>query len=229
MLLGIETATDVCSVALVRHGELCATSEILRPRSHSEQLLPLIHDMLDREGATAKQVKAVAVSSGPGSYTGLRIGVSAAKGICVATGADLVGIPTLTALARQAGGLLGMQDIVVAALQSRRGEVYVAAFRMGLTGIEPLAEAAALALDELAPWIPATSGLTWVLGPAGATVAEHIETKFCFLDAVRFRPRAESVAELGWTRWVAGEVEDMAAFEPAYLKPFETRAPRSIL
>src|SRR5690554_576977 len=100
-LLAIETATNVCSVAVAQSGRLRAEISLSRPRAHAEHLVPMIQDALRYADVRADQLQVVAVSSGPGSYTGLRIGVSTAKGLAEAVEAALVGVPTLMGLAAQ--------------------------------------------------------------------------------------------------------------------------------
>ena len=98
-ILLIETATDVCSVAVSEGNEILSSGHITEARSQASQLAPLIQDTVSRAGMQISGLAAVAVSSGPGSYTGLRVGVSTAKGICFGAGIPLIGIETLTAIA----------------------------------------------------------------------------------------------------------------------------------
>ena len=100
MILSIETSTKICSVALHNEGQLLAETTLHVDKSHSEKLAVLIKDILSYADVTSKQLAAVAVASGPGSYTGLRIGVSSAKGLCYALGIPLISVNTLEAMAR---------------------------------------------------------------------------------------------------------------------------------
>lgn len=225
MLLAIETATDVCSVALVEAGRVVGVAEVLRPRSHAARLAPLVRDVLAQAEREVADLAVVAVSAGPGSYTGLRIGTSTAKGLAFVSGAALVAVPSLEALALAAVDALDPADLLVAALPSRRGEVYAAAYRAGLDEAAP---AAALTLDELPDWLPAHEGRLWIVGDAGQTVADALGREARVLDPARFRPSAAHVGALGWARWQAGQVEDLAAFEPAYLKAFVAKKAGSV-
>lgn len=228
MLLAIETATDVCSVALLAGERVLGVAEALRPRAHAELLAPLAHDLLAQHGARATDLQAVAVSAGPGSYTGLRIGVSTAKGLCLASGAGLVGVPTLEALAHAASGVLRDGDLLITTLRSRRGEVYAAAFGCEATALTAVVPAAALALEELAAWVPAHTGVIWLIGEAAPLAGEALGVPARLLDGPLFRPHAVLVARLAASRAETGDFDDLAAFEPAYLKPFEARVGRSI-
>lgn len=227
MILALETATDVCSVALCStEGASLAVAEVLRPRAHAAHLAPLIADVLARAEASVRDLTAVAVSAGPGSYTGLRIGASTAKGLAFTTGAALVAVPTLDALAREAREVVRPGEGVLAALPSRRGEVYAAAFRHAAEGLEPCSEPAALTLDELAAWLPQADAW-YALGPGAATAAEVLTT-VSVLDPARYRLRAEAVGRLAATCLAEGQTEEVDAFEPAYLKAFEVKTGRSL-
>ena len=216
MVLGIDTATDVCAVGLVDGERDLADLALLKPRGHGARLAGLIQAALDAAGASPQDLRAVAVSSGPGSYTGLRIGASTAKGLCLATGAALVSVPTLAALAEGASEQTGGAAILTV-LPSRRGEVYAATFRaMEGGGMETLREATPLALDDVAAWVPPSDEIA-VVGPATEAVLP-------LLGPEAFAPGGRvsglTVARIGRQRAAAGETEDVAAFEPAYLKPF---------
>jgi tRNA threonylcarbamoyladenosine biosynthesis protein TsaB len=227
LLLAIETATDVCSVALLAEGDVVGTAEVLRPRAHAASLAPLVRDVLAREGASAADLAAVAVSAGPGSFTGLRIGVSTAKGLAFAGGAALVGVPSLEALATGAAEALLPGDLLLTAFRSRRGEVYAAAFAPeGDGGLREAAPASGLRLEELAAWLPEPEGTLWVGGEASDLVLEALGRPARALRGLR--PRAELVGRVGWSRYRGGHTEDVAAFEPAYLKAFEARRGGSI-
>ena len=154
-LLALETATDVCSAALMRDGTLTAQASLHRPRVHAEQLAPLIRDLLARAAVDRSALDAVAVSMGPGSYTGLRIGVSTAKGLALAVDAVLIGVPTLEALAASVQPCAELGDVACALLDARRDEVYAAAYRFDDDGLAPFAATSARAVDTLPDWLGA--------------------------------------------------------------------------
>lgn len=220
MLLALETATDVCSVALFDDDRLLGLGEVLRPRAHAAMLAPLVRDVLAQADCGVEDLTAIAVSAGPGSYTGLRIGASTAKGLAYVSGADLVAVPSLEALAFGAQDVLAEDDLLVAAFRSRRDEVYAAAFRRATGGLVGVADAAALSLDEITGWLPAHEGALWIAGEAGALVAASLSGKARVLDSGRVRPSAAYVGALGAAKQAAGETADVAAFEPDYLKDF---------
>ncbi|NNF58174.1 MAG: tRNA (adenosine(37)-N6)-threonylcarbamoyltransferase complex dimerization subunit type 1 TsaB [Rhodothermaceae bacterium] len=228
LLLGIETATDVCSVALLDGEALLAETSLFVPRSHAARLAPLIQEMLAHTGRTAADLDAIAVSAGPGSFTGLRIGASTAKGLAVAADAVLVAVPTLDALAQAAWPAPDPTPVLVT-LPSRRGEVYGALYRPDVAGLVHAREAKALTLAEIKAWLPEEEALR-LLGPGSSLVVEAAEQAGLArtFDVPEASPSATRVARLGRARWEAGETENVAAWEPFYLKAFVAKPPRPI-
>ncbi|WP_457651390.1 tRNA (adenosine(37)-N6)-threonylcarbamoyltransferase complex dimerization subunit type 1 TsaB [Rhodocaloribacter sp.] len=228
-LLAIETATDVCGVALMEDARVTVSLTLARPRMHAEQLVSLIRDALRYGGLEAGALGAVAVSMGPGSYTGLRIGVSTAKGLALAVGAQLVGVPSLEALAATAAPAADPGDVVCAAFNARRDEVYAAAFRVGAdAGLTPLAETTALPARDLPAWLPVqAAGRLRLVGEGAPAAAEVLApvwgARLRTLPPDAFAPDAAATARLGRARLARGETEDPAAFEPFYLKAFVAR------
>ncbi|MEM9996091.1 MAG: tRNA (adenosine(37)-N6)-threonylcarbamoyltransferase complex dimerization subunit type 1 TsaB [Bacteroidota bacterium] len=241
LTLGIETATDVCSVALLEDNVVLAEAALRLPRQHAARLMPLIRDVLAHAGRSATDLDLVAVSEGPGSYTGLRIGVSTAKGLCLASGAALVGVGSLEALATKTDGVAQSGDYVVVAFPSRRGEVYAAGFqhhpheyiRLMLPGAEP----AAVPLAEFRSWWPAPDAKRiWLLGPAAALLTgdeEFLPGHTHVLNGEMFGVSAATVARIGKSTAfdvTTGDLRgvDVASFEPSYLKEFVAGKPRPL-
>lgn len=242
-LLAIETATTTCGVAVMQDGGVVASAHLHVPRVHAQRLSPLVDDVLDHAGLQPDALDAVAVSMGPGSYTGLRIGVSTAKGWALATDAALVGVPTLEALAAQVAPFAAPGDVVCALLDARRDEVFAAAYRIPpADGDAPEAAGAfdpaldghaptdALAVDALADWLGAVPGRCWLVGDGAAKSRPALDAARTApltalpLDAVG--PSASAVARRAWRRLDAGDTADLAAFEPFYGKAFHgTPAP----
>lgn len=231
-LLALETATDACSVALTDGDRLLADVTLHQPRRHAERLVPLVQDVLGQAGLAPSALTAIAVSSGPGSYTGLRIGVSTAKGLAAATGAALVAVPSLAALAEAVAPVTIPGDTIVAAFNSRRNEVYIAAFRRESgAALRPLGETAALHTSAVPDWLGnPPSGTLWLAGEGAerlAPVLDGAERAYRLVPHTVATPSARHVARLGWARYEAGRVEDLAAFEPRYLKEFVAKKPRA--
>ena len=232
LLLALETATDVCSVALLDAGTPVALLTVGRRRAHAEEVVPMIQEALRLAGADRRDLDAVAVSAGPGSYTGLRIGVSTAKGLAAAVGAALVAVPTLEALAEQVRPLAGPADLIGPALASRRGEVYLAAYRVGDERLDVVRPPAALAVEDVAAWLPAApadASRLWLLGPGREALPPVLAASPYVLRVLTppaVAPSAVPVGHLGWRRYQAGQTEDVAAYEPAYLKDYVAKKPK---
>jgi tRNA threonylcarbamoyladenosine biosynthesis protein TsaB len=228
LTLGIETATDLCAVALVQDDRCLASDARSGGRVHATQLAPLVDGLLRAAGVTPAALDAVAVSAGPGSYTGLRIGVSTAKGLCLATGAVLVAVPTLDALAEAAREAAAGHPLATV-LRSRHGEVYLAVY----AGAHPLLPAQAVALDDLAAvlrhTVPPGSAPLCLVGDAAAD-AEAVCTGTALPVALLDVPvSAVAVAQLSERLATAGRTADLAAFEPAYVTDFVPSQPNAIL
>jgi len=225
-LIAIETATDVCGVALLQGSHVTVDLNLARPRAHAENLVLLIRDALHYGGISRTDLDAVAVSMGPGSYTGLRIGVSAAKGLAVALGIKLVGVPTLEALAASVLPVARPGDVICAALNARRNEVYAAASEVRPDGtLESLAETNALIEEDIPAWFGnLPSGTVWIVGDGGPKAAAALEEQHThrvrLLQPALHPPSAAWIARLGLHRLELGMEEDTASFEPFYLKEF---------
>ena len=224
LTLGIETASDVCAVAVVRDGQPVVDLAVLAARSHATRLAPLVGEALAHAGSRPADLDAIAVSAGPGSYTGLRIGLSLAKGLCLTTGASLVAVPTLDAFADAALDVADAGDAVVVAARSRRGEIYGAAFERRSGELVETRPSAPVALADLPAWCP-SAARTWVLGEAADAVLDVLGAS---ARRVRTRASALPVALRGAEQAAAGQTVDVAGFEPEYLKPFEATQPRAI-
>ncbi|MDZ4701910.1 MAG: tRNA (adenosine(37)-N6)-threonylcarbamoyltransferase complex dimerization subunit type 1 TsaB [Rhodothermales bacterium] len=225
VLLAIETATDRCGVALMRGDRLLVAHTIGMPRSHAEWLTTMLDDALRYAHLAPGALDAVAVSMGPGSYTGLRIGVSAAKGLCFATGAALLGVPTLEAVALGVLPFARPGDTIAVALNSRREEVYLALFEASLSGLTPRLGPSALSLEDAVTAISeAPSPVVWVVGEGAGMLQRHGTARDA---AMRFLPEVgpspAGVAMAGLERFRQGATESLADFEPYYLKDFIPR------
>lgn len=213
-ILMIETSTECCSVALSDGARIVAARVDENPRQQSAMLAPYIEAVLREGGCTAAELDAIAVSEGPGSYTGLRVGVSTAKGICFGAGKPLIGIDTLAVLARQADPGRSFSRII-AMIDARRMEVYAAPFdsegrKCGTT------EARILDADSFREELEA--GPVLFIGTGAGKfrdICTHPDAYFqpCFpLAAAMLEPAREALQKK--------EFEDTAYFEPFYLKEF---------
>lgn len=215
IILNLETATTNCSVSIAKDGKLLALKEHDAPKySHSEQLHVFIQDVLERSKLAFSDVDAVAVSKGPGSYTGLRIGVSAAKGLCFSLDVPLIAIPTLESMAYQAAKK--DIDFIVPVLDARRMEVYSAVFDSRMVQIR---ETKAEIIDKSAFSEYVEKGKILLFGNGAEKCRDPLRHPNFSFDPSAV-PSARDMASLSHKKFEAGEFEDVAYFEPYYLKDF---------
>ncbi|WP_372753743.1 tRNA (adenosine(37)-N6)-threonylcarbamoyltransferase complex dimerization subunit type 1 TsaB [Mariniflexile sp.] len=214
LILNIETATTNCSVSLSREGKTIVLKEDnSKNYSHAESLHVFIDAVLKEANITSKDLDAVAISKGPGSYTGLRIGVSAAKGLCFALDIPLISVPTLEALAHQVDANEG---VIVTMLDARRLEVYAAIFDSNKKEIKATE---AQVLDENAFADELARGNVYFIGNGvekTKTLINH--TNAVFIDAKL--PSANEMSLLAYKKYRNKDFENVAYFEPYYLKDF---------
>jgi len=214
LILNIETTTKNCSVSLSKNGVLIALKEINDGGySHAENLHPFIENILQETKHDYTDLSAIAVSKGPGSYTGLRIGVSAAKGFCYALDIPLISVNTLEALAYQIKVTSG---IIIPILDARRMEVYQAIFDKQYNIVE---NTKAVVVDENTYDKYLENGLVTFLGDAVTKIASIILHKNAIFIEKTF-PSAKEMISLSYKKFQQKEFEDVAYFEPFYLKDF---------
>lgn len=223
-ILLIETATDVCSVAVSEGNEILSSGHITEARSQASQLAPLIQDTVSRAGMQISGLAAVAVSSGPGSYTGLRVGVSTAKGICFGAGIPLIGIETLTAIAcgtLKTGAAQEDPDgtVIIPMIDARRMEVYTALYDSSAQRISET-EAIVLTPDTFSGTLGKYRRVIFT-GDGAAKyenmLPEQYKDRCIFLPS---RPEAADMAAAAFLALKEKKFEDTAYFEPFYLKEF---------
>ena len=229
-ILCIETATPVCSAALAVNGKTVAWRETDVDKSHAAMLSPFILELLDEQQILASQVDAVAVSRGPGSYTGLRIGVSEAKGIAFGSGIHLIAIDTLEAMAMGARadgslftpGLISNNPLLVPMIDARRMEVYTAIYDMTGRSVE---QTKALVVDENSFTKLLERQKLVFIGNGVAKIKDLIKhPNAIFLDG--FQASARHLVQLADNAYQNKEFEDIAYFEPSYLKDFIATIPK---
>jgi tRNA threonylcarbamoyladenosine biosynthesis protein TsaB len=215
LILNLESATTNCSVSLARDGKLIALKEHDTPKySHAEQLHVFIQEVLASVSLKMNDLDAVAVSKGPGSYTGLRIGVSAAKGLCFALNIPLIAIPTLSNLAMKATDT-GF-DFVIPVLDARRMEVYSAVFDNGLNQVRDT-RAEIIDQDSFQEYIP--KGKILILGSGAEKCKEPLVGVNVAFDT-KVVPSSKEMCLASFDKFNKNEFEDVAYFEPYYLKDF---------
>lgn len=212
-ILNIETATKNCSVSLSKNGETVAIKEVSEEQfSHAEKLHLFIKEVLASEKISLENLNAVAVSKGPGSYTGLRIGVSAAKGLCYALNIPLIAVDTLAVLAEKISVDSG---IIIPMIDARRMEVFTQMFNKDYT---PLSVAEALIIDENA-FTDINEDIHLIGDGALKCKTFLTDGKFIFHEHVIY-PSANEMSRISYKKYVENTFEDLAYFEPYYLKDF---------
>jgi len=232
IILNIETATEVCSVNLARDGEILVEKESLEGLNHSRLLTVFIEEIFRENNFEPAQLDAVAVSKGPGSYTGLRIGVSVAKGLCYSLGIPLIGVGTLDALGKYAAqnwenyiqGIENAEDVLFCPMiDARRMEVYTTLFNSKGEKIEPVS---AKIIDEnsFQEYLNQYSVLFFGNG------AEKCKPALTHPNVVFSGPlkaSARFMINLAEEKYNNNDFEDVAYFEPFYLKNFIATVPKN--
>ena len=228
-ILLLETATDSCSVALADNNNIVAEKYINQPKAHASLLARYICDILQENNLTMEDCSAVAVSKGPGSYTGLRVGVSCAKGLCYGASKPLISVCTLATIAQMALDnklYSGEGDfLIVPMIDARRMEVYTANFN---SKGEQLTPVEAKILDETSYAAELATGPVLFTGNGAEKFKELVgENPNAFFAPQE--PHAAGMRVIAANKLQAGEFEDNAYFEPFYLKDFVAGKPKKLL
>jgi tRNA threonylcarbamoyladenosine biosynthesis protein TsaB len=222
-ILQIETATQVCSAAISKDGHTIALKELMASNIHAGSLTLFIQDVMTTSGLQFAELDAIAVSKGPGSYTGLRIGVSTAKGLCYALDKPLIGIDTLQMMA--AGYLSSNREytgLICPMIDARRMEVFTAVFDRELTEIAPTA-AKIIDVESFKDLLDQNE-LAFI-GDGASKCAVVLGDKNAVFSDLNFNS-ATNMSKLAYAAFAAGRFEDVAYFEPFYLKDFVLTSPK---
>jgi len=230
LILNIETSTRICSVSLARNGELLSLKESRDEKSHSALLTLFIEDVLSSGQYDISELDAVAVSRGPGSYTGLRIGVSVAKGITYGTGCKLLGIDTLLAMTSDVANKLIPREysgniLLCPMIDARRMEVYMAIYK---PDISPFKDISAEIIHPGSFSDILSEYQIWFFGNGTGKCSNVINhTNARFLDGIE--PSAKSMIDVSEKAYQENRFENIAYFEPYYLKDFIATIPKKNL
>ncbi len=232
----IETSTALCSTALAEDGTITSYRESSAPKAHASLTAVFVQEMLSERGLTLADCDAVCVSMGPGSYTGLRVGVSTAKGLCFGSGKPLLAVGTLDTLVAQAAdeagaeggedaaGRAGQYRYIIPMIDARRMEVYTAVFSVITNGSEDtlsyrqITETAPVIIDENSFAKELEAGPVLFIGDGAgkcADVIKHPNANFC-----QCHPKASAMLSPALEAFRKGDFKDVAYFEPFYLKEF---------
>ena len=212
-ILNIETATKNCSVSIAKNGETIALREIAEEGySHAEKLHVFIEELISESKISFKDLNAIAVSQGPGSYTGLRIGVSSAKGLCYALNIPLIAVDTLQSLAAQISVSNGF---IIPMIDARRMEVFSAIYDKDLNNIQKVA--AEIITEES---YQNRDEEMHFLGDGATKCKEFLnKNNFIFHDEIIY-PSAKEMSKLSFEKYKISDTVDVAYFEPLYVKDF---------
>jgi tRNA threonylcarbamoyladenosine biosynthesis protein TsaB len=224
-ILHIETATDVCSVALSKGSEIIGVKEEAGGNNHAKNLLPFVDEVLQQGGCKIADLNGVAVSIGPGSYTGLRIGVSTAKGIAYTAGIPVMAISTLEGIAQGAKALWAKssdeQPQIIPMIDARRMEVFTSRYDFNM---KPLEEVSAKIIDENTFAELLSEQKVLFCGNGMPKCRELLSTfpNACFIDAP---VSAKNMLPTALRKWQNNDFENLAYFEPFYLKEYVAAKP----
>ncbi len=214
MILAIETSTDVCSVAIHHQGQLIANLEAQEAYSHAEKLAPMIDELLQGAKLPPSELSAIAVSAGPGSYTGLRIGTATAKGLCYALNIPLIAVSTLESMLESVA-FKNDRHLLCPMIDARRMEVYCL-----LAGRHKIIEPTRARVIDEASFAEYFADHTISFFGNGAEKCRAVITHpgAEFIEGIV--PSAINIGHLAEEKYQQGDFADLVYFEPDYLKPF---------
>ena len=222
-ILHIDSSTKVCSIALSNGDQLLELIETdSETLAHSEKLHVFIEECLKKAGIKPANLSAICVSKGPGSYTGLRIGVSAAKGLCYGLSIPFIAIDTLEAMADSVQSEVDEGAILIPMIDARRVEVFCSIHQNNNT----LAKVHARVLDEK-PFTELEGKKGYYFGDGAEKAIQYMPLSFTFLK--NQNTSAKNLISLAWKKFENNDFEDTAYFEPFYLKDFKAGKPKKVL
>ncbi len=226
-ILHIDTSTNVCSVAVSEDSHVIFQQEERSGQNHAERLGTFVDEALSFTDSHAIPFDAVAVSGGPGSYTGLRIGVSMAKGICYARNLKLISVPTLELLCVPVllRELVEEGALLCPMIDARRMEVYAGLYDRGLKPVRPVS-ADVVSAETYKPWLDRQP--VYFFGGGAKKCMETISHPNArYIDGIE--PLAKWMQPLAERRLMTGQTEDVAYYVPFYLKDFVAKMPKKLL
>ncbi|AOV97212.1 tRNA N6-adenosine(37)-N6-threonylcarbamoyltransferase complex dimerization subunit TsaB [Edwardsiella hoshinae] len=217
-ILAIDTATEACSVALWNNGASLAQFELC-PREHTQRILPMVQQILAEAGLTLAQLDALAFGRGPGSFTGVRIGIGIAQGLALGADLPLLGISTLATMAQGAWRLTAANQ-VLSAIDARMGEVYWGEYRRTADGVwQGEASEAVLSPQQVTERVAALQGEWATVGTGWQTYpAMAADSSLLLRDGQMLLPHAEDMLPLALHAWQTGAVLAVEQAQPVYLR-----------
>lgn len=221
-ILGIDTATKVCGVAVLNEEQLMVEKFLNNQKTHSQNIMPLIKQAIEEAGIKPKDLGGIAVTKGPGSFTGLRIGMTIAKSLAQVLNIPIIGVSTLESLALN---VLGVPGLICPILDARKNQVYAAVYYDRVGKLEMLEEPMAVALDDLLSKLKKFDREVTFLGDAvpvyGSVITEVMGPRALFAGKINSLPRAAATAELGMAMLQLGVSDDPLRLTPFYIRASE--------
>lgn len=225
LILSLETSSGICSVALHKDKDLLALAEVHEEYAHASKLGVLIQEVAHQAAVEMREISAVAVSAGPGSYTGLRIGTSTAKGLCYALGVPLLAVGTLEIMASQVTGIDRGGSLLCPMIDARRMEVYCSLFNPERKMIR---EVEARIIDEKSFEQELSERPIYFFGNGSGKCKNVIaHSNAHFIEGID--PSARQLGINAAIKLDSGDVEDLLKFEPFYLKEFKAKKPANLI
>jgi tRNA threonylcarbamoyladenosine biosynthesis protein TsaB len=211
----LETSGRIGGVALAQGPVVVGRRQLSESRRHAQDLAPAVADLLREQGWRARDLQAVVVSRGPGSYTGLRVGIMSAKTLAYATGAALVAVETFAVIALQAPAEATPLDVIA---DAQRDLVYVQRFVRSQPSQGVMA-ATPLSIQRVTDWIASQETAVWTTGPGLGRYRDRLPPEKPLVISRLWDPQPEALLQIGLKRFLTGERDDPWALEPLYLRP----------
>ena len=226
-ILQIDTATEICSVSIGSNGEILGRIDASEPNLHASKLTVFIHQLLCKLQLQYTDLDAVAVSMGPGSYTGLRIGISTAKGLCYALDIPLIGINTLASIMEGYSNSRESKDtdLFIPMLDARRMEVYMAVYN----GIGELIKPTEARIIDQNSFDEYLDNHIYLFGSGAAKLADTFAGRDMIHIDLDYHHSSAWLTKVAFERYINSEFEDLVYFEPFYLKEFVATMPKKIV
>ncbi len=222
-ILHIDSTTKVCSIALSKNDKLIQLIELDSDGlAHSEKLHLFIEECLEKANIKPSHLDAISISKGPGSYTGLRIGISAAKGLCYGLNIPLIAVDTLSAMANSVAHNVEKNAVLIPMIDARRIEVFCSIHHKG----KEIKTVHSRILDE-EPFDNLNSENVYYFGDGAKKGQEHLNSSWTYLPEPK--TSAKNLVPIAWRKFTKKDFENVAYFEPSYHKDFQAGKPKKVL
>lgn len=211
----LETSGRIGEVGLAQGSQLLQVRKLDATRRHARDLVPAVTELLKKVDWRPRDLQAVLVSRGPGSYTGLRVGIMSAKTFAYATGCALLAIDTFAAIAARAAEAGPTLHVLA---DAQKDKLYVQRFARANENAQWLPQSE-LTIQPVADWLRSLSANEWISGPGARLVETRVPGNIRLAAEAQRDPSAESLLQIGWSRYQNGERDDLWTVEPLYLRP----------